>query len=166
VRGVCRVSFICFCLFALAGCGGVRTHTTGVHSIQHKIREPNAEKATALAFRALSLVGTPYVYGGELPGSGFDCSGFMKYLYRDALQISIARTAAQQSASGDYVARMGSLRLGDLVFFQENQLIYHVGMYVGEGRMVHAPRTGRNVELSTITGSYWSARFAFGRRLL
>jgi cell wall-associated NlpC family hydrolase len=130
------------------------------------LRAPNEAQSQAVAFRALSLVGTPYVYGGESPQTGFDCSGFVKYIYRDALQISLARTSAAQSQSGAKVWSLTQLRLGDLVFFAERGVVFHVGLYVGENRFVHAPRSGKNVELSSLNNVYWGPKFVFGRRVL
>ena len=127
---------------------------------------PNENSANAIAFRAFSLVGRPYVYGAERPEIGFDCSGFVRYLYRDTLGLELPRTAAAQSASGARVATLAQLRVGDLVFFEQDQRIFHVGLYVGEGRFVHAPRTGKNVALSTLQSGYWQQRFAHGQRLL
>ncbi len=130
------------------------------------LQDPGPVSANSVAFRALSLVGTPYVYGGESPQTGFDCSGFVRFIYRDALGVSLARTAQAQSAFGRIVHQRGHLRLGDLVFFTENSAITHVGLYVGEGRFVHAPRTGKNVQLSSLDTDYWAARFAWARRVL
>jgi len=120
--------------------------------------------AQNLAFRALSLVGTPYRYGGESPSHGFDCSGLMRYIFQDALQQAIPRTAGAQFSAGAPVQLRSGLRLGDLVFFGAGAAD-HVGLYVGENRFVHAPRTGKNVQLSPISG-YWRARFLGGRRYL
>ena len=120
--------------------------------------------AQNLAFRALSLVGTPYRYGGESPSHGFDCSGLMRYVFRDAIKQAIPRTAGAQFTAGQPVLLRSGLRLGDLVFFGADGAD-HVGLYVGENRFVHAPRTGKNVQLSPISG-YWRAHFLGARRYL
>ena len=122
------------------------------------------QNAQNLAFRALSLVGTPYRYGGEAPKQGFDCSGLMRFIFQDAIQQSIPRTANAQFSSGQLVALQAGLRLGDLVFFGAGRA-EHVGLYVGENRFIHAPRTGKNVQLSPISG-YWRAQFLGARRYL
>ena len=141
-------------------------------------REPAQGSANAVAFRALSLVGTPYLYGGESPQTGFDCSGFVRFIYRDALGLVLARTAQAQSGFGRILHRRENLSLGDLVFFSEGvffrkgvffsegETIFHVGLYVGEGRFVHAPRTGKTVQLSSLSTGYWAERFALARRVL
>lgn len=128
--------------------------------------EPRPTLANSVAFRALSLVGTPYVYGGQSPTQGFDCSGFVRFVYLDAIGRQIPRTTGEQAKVGPLVAAVHRLRLGDLVFFQEHGKIFHVGLYVGEGRFVHAPRTGKRVELSSLISGYWQSRFALARRLL
>jgi cell wall-associated NlpC family hydrolase len=126
----------------------------------------NENAANAIAFRAFSLVGRPYVYGAENPEVGFDCSGFVRFVVRDTAAIDLPRTAAAQSERGRLIASTSSLRVGDLVFFRESGRIFHVGLFVGEGRFVHAPRTGKNVELSSLIQGYWGTRFAHGRRIL
>lgn len=130
------------------------------------IAEPQTAAATSLAFRALSLVGTPYHYGGEAPSQGFDCSGFVRYLYRDALGLQLLRTAQAQSAQGRKLRQLARLRLGDLVFFGDQRTISHVGLYVGEGRFVHAPRTGKTVQLSSLARGYWHNKYSHARRVL
>ena len=162
-----RLAFGLFLLLLCSACG--------VHTIQRPpvpaINMPFAEsdhdglalqKAQNLAFHALNLVGTPYRYGGESPSHGFDCSGLMRYIFQDAILQSLPRTAGAQFSSGAPVNLRSGLRLGDLVFFGTGKAD-HVGLYVGENRFVHAPRTGKNVQLSPISG-YWRARFLGARR--
>ncbi len=159
-------------VLALAGCSSAPTHQSSSYrpwsklAPEQPLREPAQGSANAVAFRALSLVGTPYVYGGESPKTGFDCSGFVRFIYRDALGVVLARTAQAQSTFGGILRRPQNLRLGDLVFFSEGNTIFHVGLYVGEGRFVHAPRTGKNVQLSSLSSGYWAERFALARRVL
>ena len=164
-------------VLALAGCsnGPTRSSTDSrwpTAVAERPQREPAQGSANAVAFRALSLVGTPYLYGGESPQTGFDCSGFVRFIYRDALGLVLARTAQAQSGFGRILHRRENLALGDLVFFRkgvffsEGETIFHVGLYVGEGRFVHAPRTGKTVQLSSLSTGYWAERFALARRVL
>lgn len=102
---------------------------------------------------ALSMRGTPYVWGGTTP-DGFDCSGLTQWSYEQA-GISIPRNSASQSTFGTPVSR-DQLAVGDLVFF--NSPVSHVGMYVGDGMMVHAPTTGDVVKVSPLQDSYVGAR--------
>ncbi len=108
---------------------------------------------------AKRLVGTRYVYGGSTPRSGFDCSGFVRYVYGH-FGVSLPHSSYAQFSLGRRIGRR-SLRPGDLVFFDG---LGHVGMYVGNGRFIHAPHTGTRVRIETLAGWY-SSRFAGARRL-
>ena len=107
---------------------------------------------------AKKFIGTPYSYGGSSP-RGFDCSGFTSYVYRH-FGVSLPRTSYSQISVGRRVAR-GALRPGDLVFFDG---LGHVGLYVGNGRFIHAPHSGTRVRIETLAGWY-SSRFSGARRL-
>ena len=108
---------------------------------------------------ARHLLGTRYAYGGITPRSGFDCSGFVRYVYAH-FGVSLAHSSYAQFGRGRRVAR-GSLEPGDLVFFDG---IGHVGIYVGNDRFIHAPHTGTRVRIETLTGWY-GYRFDGARRL-
>ena len=115
------------------------------------------------AFLALSLVGTPYRYGGNTPEAGFDCSGLIGYVYRRSSGISPPRTVAQMSRWGQSVSA-GHLRAGDLVIFGSAASPSHAAIYVGESRFVHAPSTGGTVRLNEIHERYWKTRLLDYRR--
>ena len=106
---------------------------------------------------AKNYIGVPYVYGGTTP-NGFDCSGFVQYVYRQ-MGISINRVAADQARNGTYVSKE-NLQPGDLVFFAKpGRTIHHVGMYVGNGQYIHAPYTGRTITIENMTRKdYYTAR--------
>jgi len=103
--------------------------------------------------------GVRYVYGGSSPRSGFDCSGFVRYVYAH-FGLSLAHSSYAQFDRGRSVSRR-SLRPGDLVFFDG---LGHVGIYIGNGRFIHAPHTGTRVRIETLAGWYGS-RFSGARRL-
>jgi cell wall-associated NlpC family hydrolase len=107
---------------------------------------------------ARHFVGTPYVWGGTSPRSGFDCSGLVQYVYAH-FGVSLPRTTYGQFDRGSRVGRWG-LRPGDLVFFDG---VGHVGMYIGDGRFIHAPHTGTRVRIQTLAGWYGS-EFVGARR--
>lgn len=107
-----------------------------------------------IAIHALGLVGTPYRYGGNTPDSGFDCSGLIGYVYRSRAGLMPPRTVAQLSGFGEPVG-IDEIRTGDLVLFGRGRPT-HAGIYVGEGRFVHAPSTGGTVRLDQLAGVYWS----------
>ena len=108
---------------------------------------------------AKHLLGVRYEWGGSSPRSGFDCSGLVRYVYAH-FGISLPHSSYAQFGRGRRVSR-GSLRVGDLVFFDG---LGHVGMYIGNGRFIHAPHSGSRVRIETLAGWY-SARFAGARRL-
>lgn len=125
-----------------------------------------AAAANDVLFRALGLVGTPYRWGGNTPEGGFDCSGLVGYVYREAAGLALPRTSSAMSEL--QAPRLGGDALvpGDLVFFGARGRISHVGIYVGERRFVHAPNAGGTVRLDSLDGAWWRENFAFGRRIL
>lgn len=110
----------------------------------------------------MGLVGTPYRYGGNTPDSGFDCSGLIGYVYRSRAGVSPPRTVAQLDEFGKAISR-SDLRVGDLVVFGRGTPT-HAGIYVGEGRFVHAPSTGGTVRLDSLGSKYWSRQPTAYRR--
>lgn len=122
-------------------------------------------RVQALLQRALALLGTPYRWGGTSPDGGFDCSGMVGYVFRTALNIELPRVSREMAKDGEKIDR-ASLAVGDLVFFsRRGKRVDHVGIYVGEGRFVHAPRTGKDVEVSSLDSGYWSRKFLQARRV-
>ena len=125
-----------------------------------------AFRANDVLMRAISLVGTPYVWGGNTPESGFDCSGLVNYVFRDMLDLRLPRTSRELSALSAPEVGATALSTGDLVFFASDGQVTHVGIYVGDGRFIHAPRTGGTVRMERLDGRYWQARYAGARRVL
>ncbi len=131
------------------------------------LRPLTAASSSDLAFRALGLVGTPYRSAGSDPSIGFDCSGFVVYVYRDVLGVPLPRTTGAQYEMKLRAPRRGALKTGDLVFFDTGgRGISHVGIYVGEGRFVHAPNQGGRVRLDHLDDRYWKERYRGARRVL
>lgn len=121
------------------------------------------EQAGDVTLYAVGLVGTPYRYGGNTPESGFDCSGLIGHVYRSRAGVVPPRTVSKLQFWGAPVAGE-AIRSGDVVLFAQRDTVTHAGIYVGEGRFVHAPSTGGVVRLESLTAKYWAAqRVAFRR---
>jgi cell wall-associated NlpC family hydrolase len=175
-RGWKRQLLLCALLALLAACASSPHRREPTYKVSHSAladlppRAPSAAsagEANDILFRAIGLVGTPYRWGGNTPAGGFDCSGLVDYIYREATGISLPRTShAMASMHGRKVKRMTQLASGDLVFFDIGGSISHVGVYVGKGRFVHAPNSGGTVRLDDIDGPYWGDHFAYGKRVL
>lgn len=137
----------------------------GLQQVQDVSRVVGSQ-ATELVTTALGFLGVPYRYGGTSAETGFDCSGLVKTVYQDTLGLTLPRVAAQQAASTEKVARK-DLQPGDLVFFNTMRRAFsHVGIYIGDGKFVHAPRTGAQVRVESLSGTYWKKRFTGARRVL
>ncbi len=166
-------SFCAVCLTSaavwLVGCGTVRTPSSGSADAAPWPTQRSAgttlsdEQAHGIAIHALGLVGTPYRYGGNTPESGFDCSGLIGYVYRNQVGTAPPRTVAQLSGWGQVIDG-SELRTGDLVVFGRGRNPSHAGIYVGEGRFVHAPSTGGEVRMDHLESKYWARQNASFRR--
>ncbi len=124
-----------------------------------------SEKVKSALQRAFSLLGTPYRWGGTSPDTGFDCSGLVGYVFR-TIGIDLPRVSREMVGAGTPVKDRNALAEGDLVFFGRNgSRIDHVGIYVGDGKFLHAPRTGRDVTVSSLTTGYWAQKYMQARRV-
>lgn len=121
-----------------------------------------------IVFHAISLVGTPYRYGGSTPETGFDCSGLINYVYQQAVGMSLPRTTAGLNALAAKNPAVGSLKPGDLVLFAMNggNRVNHAGIYVGDGRFLHAPSSGGKVRLDSLRANFWERTYTGARRVL
>jgi cell wall-associated NlpC family hydrolase len=128
----------------LAGC----FQQTGTRSADIGTNDPQRSR---IVFTALQMVGVPYRYGGSTP-AGFDCSGLVQYAYRSA-GIRVPRTAVEQFRASLPVD-LDEAAAGDLLFFR-NSGSSHVGIYVGDNRFVHAPSTGRDVQITSLSDPYY-----------
>ncbi|GLQ94644.1 C40 family peptidase [Dyella acidisoli] len=117
---------------------------------------------------AMQLRHVRYVRGGRDPSTGFDCSGFVRYVFERALGLELPNNSASQYLIGHIVHR-NDMQPGDLVFFRTADRrgkgrISHVGIYVSDGRFIHSPRRGESVRVDNLADSYWAKRFAGARR--
>lgn len=152
--------------FALvfAGCGSPRLQPTlpvrpdEPDAAQRSSDEsPAPPRAQAVAIHAMGLVGTPYRYGGNTPDSGFDCSGLIGYVFHHAAGVRAPRTVVDISAWGMPVERAVA-RSGDLAVFSLKGRTSHAGIYIGNGRFVHAPSTGGTVRLDRLDRGHWASQ--------
>ncbi len=125
-----------------------------------RLRGPEAAGVRAVRY-ARRMLGVPYRYGGDSPSGGFDCSGFVRYVYAH-LGFRLPHSSYADFGLGRRVER-SALRPGDLVFFDG---VGHVGMYVGGGRFIHAPHTGTHVQVTSLNDPWYRATYDGARRLL
>jgi cell wall-associated NlpC family hydrolase len=122
--------------------------------------------AEQLVDQALDYLGVRYRSGGTSPETGLDCSGLVLNVFRNAIGFDLPRTAAEMARMGDKIGRK-DLKPGDLVFFNTMRRTFsHVGIYLGDGKFVHAPSSGGKVRVEAISTNYWSKRFNGARRLI
>ena len=134
-------------------------HASGTGLTPREVRLAPAPTVASVALdRALAMRGVPYVWGGSTP-RGFDCSGLVRYAYRGA-GITLAHSSYAQWDAGPHVHRRDLLS-GDIVFFGPG----HVGLYVGAGRFVHAPETGRVVSINRVDRGWYAGTFSGGVRV-
>lgn len=131
------------------------------------VRSNEGGSGSAVAQAAYNYLGEKYVWGSAQPGVGFDCSGLTSYLYNKVCGISLYRNSAAQSNNG-YPVSKSNLKQGDLLFFSTNGSgsISHVGIYVGNGKMIHASTPSTGVIISDIDSNYYSNTFVTARRIL
>jgi hypothetical protein len=113
--------------------------------------------------RAHSAIGTPYVWGGVKPG-GFDCSGLVQWAYRGA-GVRLPRTAAEQKEVGFAIRDLSQMRPGDIVAFRRSHGGYHTGIYIGDGKFIHAPRTNTRVRIESMESGFFKTHFIGARRV-
>ena len=158
---------LCACLVLLSACSSQAPVSPSVYTPSPAVADGQGS-ADDVLFRALGLVGTPYRYGGNTPEGGFDCSGLIGYVYRDAAGISLPRSTRELSAMRTPSVGRNALRSGDLLFFATSGggVVSHAGIYVGEGRFVHAPSTGGTVRLDSLDNRYWHKTYLGAKRVI
>ena len=142
--------------FVAGGCASVSRQRTPVTAEQQPVGQ-------RLVHIAATLIGTPYKFGGDTP-QGFDCSGLVFYSF-DQLGVEVPRTAEDQRRAAQGV-KPEALSPGDLVFFRTTtRKVDHVGIYAGDGRFIHAPRSGSVVSYAYLDDPYYRAHFVGAGRL-
>jgi cell wall-associated NlpC family hydrolase len=154
----------------LAGCASTSSDRSADPSRDgHRYAAPTGSSAISneVLMRAISLVGTPYRYGGNSPEGGFDCSGLVDFVFLDAAGVQLPRSTRELIALDAPKITRAMLQPGDLVFFNPGGgSVSHIGIYVGEDRFVHAPSTGGTVRLDTLQSEYWEQYYQGAKRVL
>lgn len=165
-----RLLVSAFAVALLAGCASAPPPKVVAPKIIRPVAGAEAFSPAAddVLFRALGLVGTPYRWGGNTPDSGFDCSGLIGFVYRDAAGILLPRSTREMISMRAPSVDKDALQSGDLVFFATSggSQVSHAGIYVGEGRFVHAPATGGTVRLDYLNKPYWQKAYLNAKRVL
>jgi cell wall-associated NlpC family hydrolase len=161
--------FICS-LLTLVGCSTFNSKSNYSNSPNlskvSQFKQDTSVGTEDISIAAVGLVDVPYRYGGNTPKGGFDCSGLIVYVYSKAAGVKLPRTIQLMSNSGRSIEGQPPAP-GDLVFFNTTGEKYsHAGIYVGQGRFVHAPSAGGTVRLDYITTPYWAAKFTEARRIV
>lgn len=164
INRVCRHSLYCLLL-------PIALYLSGCSNAPHQAARLPADysaKANEILFNAIGLVGTPYRYGGSTPDSGFDCSGLIHYVYYESADLNLPRTVAAMNMLDAPNVAVDKLQSGDLLIFAtgRDSRPSHAGIYVGEGRFVHAPSRGGVVRLDLLTDRYWQRSYLNAKRPL
>ena len=130
-----------------------------------QVRQTVGERASELVMNAMGFLGVPYRRGGASAETGFDCSGFVRAMYQQTVGLILPRRADQQAAATTTIDK-SELRPGDLVFFNTMRRTFsHVGIYIGDNKFIHSPRSGSEVRVEDMRLGYWQARFNGARRV-
>ena len=168
--------FLCIMLaLTSASCAAVEPTPANIgtqadtQTIEQTISEDNPEnwsgRAREVLVNALSLTGVRYKYGGNSPETGFDCSGFVRYVFKQATSLTLPHSALAISQLGKTIPK-NELQPGDLVFFNTLKTTFsHVGIYLGNNRFIHSPSSGGQVRVESMQDGYWSKHFNGAQRI-
>jgi cell wall-associated NlpC family hydrolase len=150
--------------------GGKRGSAVDVHGLgedDQAVASANPAAANDVLFQAISLVGTPYRYGGNSPETGFDCSGLIGYVFLHSAGLKLPRSTAELIDLNAPQVEQSRLIPGDLVYFNTlGGRVSHIGIYVGERRFVHAPSSGGFVRMDNLDTPYWQKHYVEAKRIL
>ena len=167
-RGFCASAATAALLLASTGPALAQKAGTSVNDTSAPAMEQIhhfTHRATELAMTAMTLIGAHYKYGGNSPETGIDCSGLVRYVFKEAWGTTLPRTSLELSRVGQSVGR-DELQPGDLVFYNTMRRNYsHVGIYLGGNKFIHAPSTGKTVRIDNMELRYWKTRFNGARRI-
>jgi cell wall-associated NlpC family hydrolase len=130
-----------------------------------QVKTSVGDKTNQMLGKAMTLLGVPYKRGGSSSETGFDCSGFVRHIYETSVGRLLPRRADEQAKTTEKIER-SDLNPGDLVFFNTMRRTFsHVGIYIGDGKFIHAPSAGKAVRVDDLRAAYWTKRFTGARRV-
>jgi cell wall-associated NlpC family hydrolase len=130
-----------------------------------QVKATVGDKTDQMLGKAMTLLGVPYKRGGSSSETGFDCSGFVRHIYETSVGRLLPRRADEQAKTTEKIDR-NDLNPGDLVFFNTMRRTFsHVGIYIGDGKFIHAPSAGKAVRVDDLRAAYWTQRFTGARRV-
>ena len=166
---IIRTALTAAIILPLASCGlfsgkhhpKTKTHTTA-RTVQ-PVRISNIDRTQGsqeLMLHSMGLIGTPYRWGGSSTATGFDCSGMIQFVYKNALDVSLPRTARDMAAASRKIPD-NQLKAGDLVFFNTggSSQYSHVGLYIGNGEFIHAPNSGKTIKTEKLSSPYYAKHY-------
>ncbi|QNM95620.1 C40 family peptidase [Chitinimonas koreensis] len=153
-------------LLALAGCGSTpaRKAAKRPEPVDTSLaRIEVGDNGREIVMYALGLVDVGYQFGGKNPEAGFDCSGMVSFIYRNAINVELKGSAADMARRGRPVGR-SQLQAGDLVFFNTmNRPFSHVGIYIGDDKFIHSPSTNGRIRIESMKSKYFATRYEAAR---
>ena len=169
MKPIIRTALTAAIILPLASCGlfsgkhhpKTKTHTTA-QTVQ-PVRISNIDRTQGsqeLMLHSMGLVGTPYRWGGSSTATGFDCSGMIQFVYKNALGVSLPRSARDMAAASRKIPD-NQLKAGDLVFFNTggSSQYSHVGLYIGNGEFIHAPSSGKTIKTEKLSSPYYAKHY-------
>ena len=145
--------------------GQIAQSTQHLVHVGQSVTQSVGERTSELVSTAIGFLGVPYRFGGNTAESGFDCSGFVRSVFKDAVGFVLPRSSVEQ-ANATLRIDKDELKAGDLVFFNTMKRAFsHVGVYLGEGKFIHSPRAGGQVRVEDMRVPYWNVRFDGARRV-
>ena len=169
MKPIIRTARTAAIILPLASCGlfsgkhhpKTKTHTTA-RTVQ-PVRISNIDRTQGsqeLMLHSMGLIGTPYRWGGSSTTTGFDCSGMIQFVYKNALDVSLPRTVRDMAAASRKIPD-NQLKAGDLVFFNTggSSQYSHVGLYIGNGEFIHAPSSGKTIKTEKLSSPYYAKHY-------
>lgn len=159
--------FKSFCCLVIVGLSftlsSASANLKSYHSFTASLKQAPIENVVD---RAHELLGTPYKWGGTSADQGFDCSSLLVYLFKTEANIQIPRTTEAMQRSTAETIKRNALKPGDAVFFKGNGRgqVSHVGLYIGDGKFIHSPRTGKRIRIDSLSNNYWNKNYTTAKR--